>query len=77
MNSKIFNWSWYDLLKGAVVAASTAGLAGLSQQLDIGHIPTAAEGKVMIISAAAAFVSYMLKNFFSNSDGKIAKGEQK
>jgi hypothetical protein len=77
MNSKLFKWTGYDLLKGGVVSAMTAGLTAVSQQLDIGHIPTSSEWKVIAISAFAAFAAYMLKNFVTNSDGKIAKGETK
>jgi glycerol-3-phosphate acyltransferase PlsY len=77
MKSKLFSWSGYDVLKGAITAFLTSGLTALSQQLDIGHIPTWAEGRVILIAGVAAFVGYMLKNFFSNSEGKIAAGENK
>jgi hypothetical protein len=77
MNSGLFKWKGYDLVKGAVTAFFTAALTALSQQLDIGHIPTHDEWKVIVISSVAAFVAYMLKNFFQNSEGKIAQAEPK
>jgi hypothetical protein len=75
MNSKFFAWNGFDVLKAAIVSAGTAGLTALSQQLDIGHIPSKKEVIVIGIAAASAFISYMLKNLFQNSNGKIAATE--
>lgn len=77
MDSKFFRLTAIDFLKGALVSALTAGLTAVSQQLDIGHIPTSSEWKVIAISSVGAFAAYMLKNLFTNSDGKIAQGERK
>lgn len=77
MNSKLFKLHIADFIKGAIVAALTAGATALAQYLNVGHIPTAAEGKVILISSASALVAYLIKNFFTNSNGQIGEPEKK
>jgi hypothetical protein len=71
MQSKFLSLKVIDFIKGAVVSALTAGLTAISQQLDVGHIPTSSEGKVIGITAAASFIGYLVKNLFTNSSGTI------
>jgi hypothetical protein len=71
MNSNFFKLNKFDFLKGAITAAFTAGGTALLQALNVGHIPAGKEWSVICISAAAAFIAYLLKNAFTNSDGKI------
>jgi ABC-type Co2+ transport system permease subunit len=74
--SSFFSWTWFDVLKGAITSALTAASTALLQYLNVGHIPTTAEGRVILIAAAAAFVGYMLKNLFSNSKGQPFKANR-
>lgn len=67
-----------DLIKGIVMAAIAAILTGLYTSIESGHLPsTMAELKPIAISAIGAAITYLMKNFFSNSDGKFLKPEQK
>lgn len=76
MNSDMFKLKATDFAKGAamaVIAAIVVVLYGVTQAPDFNivnvnwtSVATSAES-----AAAAAFVSYVVKNFFSDSSGKL------
>jgi hypothetical protein len=68
MKSKFFNLNLKDFLKGSIVAVLTAlgTFLGSVSNADLASI-----GKAAII----AFLAYLVKNLFTNSDGQILKIE--
>jgi hypothetical protein len=65
-----------DVIKGAIMAAIAVVLTALITSIDAGHFPSSFEDiKPMLVSAVGAFVTYLLKNLFTNSDGKFLKRE--
>jgi hypothetical protein len=76
MNSKLFKWSGWDLLKGAVMAALGVIFSGAYQWFSNGQFPTTlAQWKPVLITGLSAFVGYMLKNLFTNSAGQLLASE--
>jgi hypothetical protein len=75
MNSKFLSVNLYDLLKGAVVSAGTALTYIILPLLEQGTWPETSEWKSAGVVAACAFVSYILKQLFTNSEGKLFKTE--
>jgi hypothetical protein len=69
--SKLLSLNQWDLIKGAFLAAIVAILTALLQALQTSKIPnTWAEWSVILSGGLIAFISYILKNIFSNSEGK-------
>lgn len=66
-----------DLGRGLIVAAFTGGLTSLMQALQAGGVPTAVQFREAGLVAATSAVGYILKNFLTNSNGSIAKKEDK
>lgn len=65
-----------DVLLGALMAFIGAGLAAVYQLIDNGQLPTTwVELKPVLLASLAAFISYLIKNFFTNSEGKFLKKE--
>lgn len=64
-----------DLLKGVIVAFLTALVTSVYTILQTGVLPTLAELKVAAIAGLTAAVAYLIKNFFTNSEGKFLKRE--
>lgn len=64
-----------DGIKGLITAIITALLTGAYSILDHGGLPTPAEWKTIAFSSIAAGVSYLLKNYLTNSEDKILKQE--
>jgi hypothetical protein len=73
--SKFLSWQWRDLLKGAVTSALTAAVTSIYTSINSGALPQGNDWKLIGISAAGAFLAYMLKNGLTNSDGQFAKTE--
>jgi len=70
--SKLYQIKIPDLLKGALVAAGTVIFASLAPSIQSGVLPTMHEITTTFPYGLAAFGSYIVKNFFTNSDGKFA-----
>lgn len=64
-----------DFWKGAIVAIFASILASLSAILDAGALPTPAEWWGIAKLAGSAFLGYLTKNLFTNSDGQPLKKE--
>jgi len=73
--SKFLNLNKLDFIKGAVTAAITAVLTFVYSCFESGvfNLDYVLIGKI----AALAFVSYLVKNVFTNSNGKPLSTEQK
>lgn len=78
MNSNFLKLNWQDLAKGLIVAVVGAILTGLYQALDIGVISfTWVFWKPIVLTGVTAGVGYLIKNYFSNTDGAPFKAEPK
>ena len=64
-----------DLIKGAIVAALAVLTGGLVTILESGSLPTVAQLKGIVMVALTAGVSYLLKNFLTNSQDEVLKKE--
>jgi hypothetical protein len=63
--SSFLSLNWKDILKGFIVAAITAAVAGISQSLEAGAFPTLTQVKTSALVGLAAGLSYLIKNFFT------------
>ena len=75
MNSQIFKLDWKDIGKGVLIAFLTVVLGGVYTSLQAGAFPTLAQLGSLAMAGLAAGLSYLLKNFFTNSDNQLAKPE--
>jgi len=65
-----------DIIKGSLMAAIAVILTGLMTSLTAGHLPANwDEFKPIVLSGLGAFITYLLKNYFTNSDDKFLKKE--
>lgn len=64
-----------DLAKGVLIAFGTVFLLGVYQILNTGRFPTMPELGSLAMAGLAAALSYVLKNFFTNSKNMLAKKE--
>jgi hypothetical protein len=64
-----------DLLKGFLIAFLTASLTGLIETLELGSLPSLASMKVHAIAGLVAGLSYLIKNFLTNTNGDLLKKE--
>lgn len=62
----------YDWIKGAIVAFLSAFLAAIYKIIDMGQFPTWQEWRTAALVGAAAFIGYIIKNFFTDSTGALA-----
>jgi hypothetical protein len=69
--SKLFSINWFDLSKGLVVTIFTTFISSLISFLDTLQFPDTEAFKHIALAGLAAGSSYLLKNFFTNSEGKI------
>lgn len=72
INSKYFKLNLFDLLKGLIVAAGTAVLNIISEQIITGKI----DWNRCLMIGLSAMAAYLGKNLFTNSGGDIG-GEGK
>ena len=75
--SNFLKLNWGDLGKGVLVAFLTVFVGSLSSALNAGTFPTLDQIYGWLLPALAAAGAYLLKNLFTNSDGQVAKPEQK
>ena len=74
--SKFFKLNALDLGKSLLVAFFTSFVTVLYTSLESGHLPNLATLKVAAITGLTGAVGYLVKNVFTNSEGKIAAKEQ-
>jgi len=70
--SKLFSINWHDLFKGLIVTIFTTFISSLITVLDTLQFPNTEGFKHIGLAGLSAGLSYLLKNFFTNSEGKIA-----
>lgn len=75
MKSNFLNLNWKDLAKAFLVAFLTALIAALAGTLEHGGLPTIADLKLAGWTSLVAAISYLVKNFLTNSDDKMLKKE--
>ena len=66
-----------DIGKGFLIAFLTVFLLGITNILQTGVFPALAELGTLAIAGLAAGLSYVLKNFFTNSKNKLTEKEVK
>jgi len=79
MNSKFLKLNAKDFVKGLVLTLLTALVTGLYELIQSGWALTFdwITFKPIIMTAAAAALSYIIKNFFTNSGGELLSTEHK
>lgn len=75
IKAKLFSVHTRDLVKGLIIATITAVLTFIINELQIGTALDATLYKRVGTTAAIAFLSYILKNFFTNSKDEFATPE--
>jgi hypothetical protein len=74
MKSKLFSIGSSDLLKGLAVTVISMVLTMAGKSIDAGVFPTSlADWKVILLASVGAGVSYLLKNFLTNSNDQLLK----
>jgi Flp pilus assembly pilin Flp len=69
--------NWLDVGKGFLIAFGTVFLLGVVNVLETGTFPTLAELGALAVAGLAAGLTYVLKNFFTNSGNKLAEKDTK
>jgi hypothetical protein len=73
--SKLFSLNWHDIIKGFIVTAFTTFISSLVAVLDTLQFPDSEGLKHILLAGLAAGCSYFIKNFFTNSEGKMSLKE--
>lgn len=76
MKSKFLTLSTGDILKGLLVAIITALLTGFYELIQAGGDFAWMDLKPVVLATIGAGIAYLLKNLFSNSEGRFAKSER-
>jgi len=69
MNSKLFSLTSQDFFKGLIVAVIGSVLAIIETSLQSGNLKF--DWKAISTTALLSGISYLTKNFFTNSQGQI------
>lgn len=77
MKAQLFTLKTKDLIKGLIVATITAAMTLFINELQAGSTFDKALLKRIAVTSAVAFLSYVLKNFFTNSKDEFATPEPK
>lgn len=75
MNSDFLKFNWKDFMKSFVVMIITAILTAILPILQVGTFPTMLELKGIVGTSLLAGISYLIKNFLTNSRGNILTKE--
>ena len=73
--SRLFSLNWRDISKGFVVTTFTTFITLLLTVLDSFEFPDVQGVKRILLGGLAAGCSYFIKNFFTNSEGKMSLKE--
>jgi len=76
MNSKLFSIDLSDVGKAGLLAAGTF-LTPLVPILVSMSLPSLAQTETALMAGLKVGVLYLMKNFFTNSDGRFARAEIK
>jgi predicted exporter len=75
--SDLFKLNWADLGKAVLLAFITTFLGGVYAIIQTGAFPTLAELGAAAMAGLGAALAYLVKNFFTNSQNKLAAPEPK
>ena len=76
MKANFLNLNWNDFGKGAVVAVLTAVFATLTTLLQTGELFNKSSLPVIGTAAFTAFIAYLSKNLFTNSQNQLLVTEK-
>lgn len=72
IHSKKYTLHLFDWIKGGIVGAGTAAINAVVTTISPDTILSSGGWKSYLAIGATAFVVYILKNLFTNSEGKLA-----
>ena len=75
MKSKLFSVNMKDGIRGVILAGLTAAGTAMLQVLNTGVLPDRAGMKTVGIAGVASGLSYVIKNFLTNSQDQAFKAE--
>ncbi|MDD3988462.1 MAG: hypothetical protein PHC93_05930 [Candidatus Omnitrophica bacterium] len=76
--TKFLNLGWNDVIKGAIMAFLSALAIGCYQAIELGTLEfTWTFFKPIVLTSFGAALAYLIKNIFTNSEGKPFKKERK
>ena len=73
--ANLFNLNWRDVLKGLIMAFISAVVTGVYQLIQTNGIISWVTIKPVIVVGIGAGLSYLIKNYFSNSQTQFATKE--
>ena len=73
--SPFFRLNWQDILKGLITAFFTAFVTGAYELLKSGGVIDWLTIRPILIASVAAMLGYLIKNLFTNSEGKLFRRE--
>lgn len=77
MKSSFLNLDLKDVGRGVLIAVLTAVLGSVLPILESGQLPTMEVLRTIGIASVAAGLSYLLKNWLTNSQDKLVQSEPK
>ena len=75
MKAAFLSINWADVGKGFLVAVGTVILTSLATTIQAGQFPTLAQLGTLGLAGLGAGVTYLLKQFFTNSAGQLGSTE--
>ena len=73
--ANLFNLNWRDVLKGLIMAFISAVVTGVYQLIQTNGIISWVTIKPVIVVGIGAGLSYLIKNYFTNSTDQFATKE--
>ena len=77
MKSKLLRLNLNDAIKGIVLAVITVLVTGVYELLSTGVVFDWAHVKPLLLTGLAAALSYIIKNFLTNSNDQLLTKERK
>ena len=77
MKSKLLRLNLNDAIKGIVLAVITVLVTGVYELLSTGVVFDWAHVKSLLLTGLAAALSYIIKNFLTNSNDQLLTKERK
>lgn len=74
--SNFLTLNWKDAAKAIALTFITALVTGIYQLLQVNATLDWTTLKPVLVAALGAAIAYLIKNFFTNSEDKIMKGEE-
>ena len=75
MKASFLSINWADVGKGFLIAVGTVVLTGLAATIQAGQFPTLAQLGTLGLAGLGAGVTYLIKQFFTNSAGQLGSTE--